>query len=161
MIDEKLLFTDHLNSVYKIALSNLNKIRDLFDKHFGMPTHLAINLYSAYIRSTLETSYMCWSTISEHNLNELETIQGETLKSIMKIKDKLSYNALDVEAGIIPIKIRLKQIIAQFGIKILRKPDHDPIKLLLAKNLDRQPHLLTKLEWLYSLIQKIKSAFKT
>ena len=102
-----------------------------------MPTHLAINLYCAYIRSILETSYMCWSTIPEDLLDKLESIQGEALRSIMKIKGKVSYNALDVEAGVIPIKIRLKQILAQFGIKLLRKPDNHPLKILLSNNLSR------------------------
>ena len=96
----------NLSLVQNTALANLNKIRDLLEKHFGMPTHLAINLYCAYVRSILEISYMCWSTIPEDLLDKLETIQGETLGSIMKIKGKVSYNALDVEAGIIPIKIR-------------------------------------------------------
>ena len=81
---------------------------------------------------------MCWSTVSENSLDKLETIQGDVLKSIMKIKGKVSYNALDVEAGILPIKIRLKQILAQFGIKLLRKSDNNPIKILLTNNLSRK-----------------------
>ena len=51
MLDERLSFSDHMNYVKKIAMSNLNKIRYLFEKQFGMPTHLALNLFTSYLRS--------------------------------------------------------------------------------------------------------------
>ena len=138
ILDDELNFKDHLHRVEKIATSNLSKIRDLYEKHFGMPTHLAINLYSSYIRSIIESSYMCWCTIPENSLDKIESIQGSVLQLIMRMKGKVSYNALDVEAGVLPIKIRLKQILAQFGLKILRKSDNNSIKSLLTKNLSRE-----------------------
>ena len=81
---------------------------------------------------------MCWCTIPENSLDKIESIQGSVLQLIMRMKGKVSYNALDVEAGVLPIKIRLKQILAQFGLKILRKSDNNPIKSLLTKNLSRE-----------------------
>ena len=54
----------------------------------------------------------------------------------MKISGKVSFNALDVEAGVLPLKIRLKQILAQFWIKILRKADNNPIKQIMLKNIN-------------------------
>ena len=98
-----------------IIISNLNnKIKDLYEKHFGLPTHLALELYNSYVRTIIESSYMCWATIPEHKLDKVESIQGQALNSIMKISGKVSFNALDVEAGVLPLKIRLKQILAQF-----------------------------------------------
>ena len=34
----------------------------------------------------MESSFMCWSTVSENSLDKLETIQGDVPTSIMKIK---------------------------------------------------------------------------
>ena len=56
----------------------------------------------------------------------------------MKISGKVTFNTLDVEAGILPIKIILKQILAQFGIKILRKAENNPIEQIMVKNLNRE-----------------------
>ena len=138
MLDEKLSFKEHINYTKNISTSNLNKIKDLYEKHFGLPTHLALELYNSYVRTIIESSYMCWATIPEQDLDKIESIQGQALNSIMKISGKVSYNALDVEAGILPIKIRLKQILAQFGIKILRKAESNPIKQIMVKNLNRE-----------------------
>ena len=138
MLDERLNFKDHLSYTKNVAASNLNKIKDLYEKHFGLPTHLALELYNSYVRTIIESSYMCWATIPEHELDTLESIQGQALNSIMKISGKVSFNALDVEAGVLPLKIRLKQILAQFGIKILRKPNNNPIKEIILKNLNRE-----------------------
>ena len=103
-------------------------------KHFGTLNHLTINLYSSYIKS-IESSYMCWCTIPQNSLDKIESIQGSILALIMRMKGKVSYHALDAEAGVLPIKIRLKQIFAQFGLKLLRKSDNNSMKSLLAKNL--------------------------
>ena len=138
MLDEKLTFKEHINYTKNISTSNLNKIKDLYEKHFGLPTHLALELYNSYVRTIIESSYMCWATIPENELDKIESIQGQALNSIMKISGKVSFNALDVEAGILPIKIRLKQILAQFGIKILRKAENNPIKQIMVKNLNRK-----------------------
>ena len=138
MLDERLNFKDHLSYTKNVAASNLNKIKDLYEKHFGLPTHLALELYNSYVRTIIESSYMCWATIPEHELDTLESIQGQALNSIMKISGKVSFNALDVEAGVLPLKIRLKQILAQFGIKILRKANNNPIKEIILKNLNRE-----------------------
>ena len=138
MLDEKLDFKDHMNYLENVARSNLCKIKDLYNKHFGLPTHLALQLYNCYMRTILESTYPCWSTVPEESLNKFESIQGEVMRAIIIISGKVSHNALDVEAGILPIKIRLKQILAQFGVKILRKPNEDPIKQIIVQNLRRE-----------------------
>ena len=74
MLDEKLDFKDYMNYQENIARSNLCKIKDLYNKHFWLPT------------------------ISR----QFESIQGEVMRAIIKISGKVSQNALDVEGGILP-----------------------------------------------------------
>ena len=69
--------------------------------------------------------------------------------------------ALDVEAGILPIKIRLKQILAQFGIKLLRKSNSNPLKIIMSNNLRRKnigkfPTLADKIRMALSAYTKNK-----
>ena len=71
---------------------------------------------------------MCWATFPEHELDKVESIQGQALNSIMKIIGKFSFDALDIEAGVNPLKIRLKQILAQFRIKFSAWPTRIPSK---------------------------------
>ena len=79
----------------------------------------------------------------------------------MKISGQVSFNALDVEAGILPIKIRLKQILAQFGIKLLRKSNSNPLKIIMSNNLRRKnigkfPTLADKIRMALSAYTKNK-----
>ena len=60
------------------------------------------------------------------------------LKTIFKIKGKFSFNALNVEAGILPIKLRLKQILCNFALRILRKDDSDYFRTCLTDNIQRR-----------------------
>ena len=76
----------------------------LYENHSGIPTHLALELYNSCVRTIIESSYVCWATIPEMNWIKIESIQGQALKSIMKISGKVSFNTLDVEAGILPTK---------------------------------------------------------
>ena len=71
MLDEKLSFKEHINYTKNISTSNLNKIKD-----FGLPTQQALELYNSYVRTIIESSYMCWTTIPENELDRIESIQG-------------------------------------------------------------------------------------
>ena len=63
-------------------------------QHLGLPTKLSLLLYITNVRSIIESSYMCWSTINEDQLHRLESVQGMMLKMIFQLKGKVSFNAL-------------------------------------------------------------------
>ena len=57
---------------------------------------------------------------------------------VLHIKGSTSYNALDVEAGVVPIRLRLKQVLANFGCKLLRKQDTSTLKVIMDQNFQRK-----------------------
>ena len=57
---------------------------------------------------------------------------------ILQLKGKTSYTALDVETEILPIRLRLKQTLALFGWKLLRKADNNKLKSIMTLNLERK-----------------------
>ena len=75
------------------------------------------------------------SIVNETDLQRLDTIQGLAMKMILNIKGSTSYNALDVEAGVLPIRIRLKQVLANYGCKLMRKTDSNNLKVIIMNNL--------------------------
>ena len=80
---------------------------------------------------------MCWSTINEDQLHKLESVQGMMLKMISQLKGKVSFKALNVEANILPIKLRLKQILCNFACRIMRKDNSNYFKICLQNNMNR------------------------
>ena len=107
-------------------------------QHLGLPTKLSLLLYITNVRSIIESSYMCWSTINEDQLDRLESVQGMMLKMIFQLKGKVSFNALNVEANILPIKLRLKQILCNFACRIMRKDHSNYFKTCLQNNMTDQ-----------------------
>ena len=138
IVDEQLSFTPHMDHIVNCSFIAMNQIRDFSTQHLGLPTNLSILLYITNVRSIIESSYMCWSTINEEQLNRLDSIQGMMLKMIFRIKGKMSFNALNVEAGILPIKLRLRQILCNFACRIMRKDSENYFKTCLTKNIHRQ-----------------------
>ena len=136
--DEQMTFRPHLDSLIMSSISNINKIRDFIHTENGLPTKLGIILYTAYVRTKIETSYPAWSIINEKDLQRLDTIQGLAMKMILHIKGSTSYNALDVEAGVVPIRLRLKEVLANFGCKLLRKQDTSTLKVIMDQNFQRK-----------------------
>ena len=136
--DEQMTFYPHLDKIFTSAMNNINKIRDFIYKQGGLSTQLSVMLYTAYVRTLIESSYPAWCTINEDSLKKLDTIQGIALKMILQLKGKTSYTALDVETGIIPIRLRLKQTLALFGWKLLRKADNNKLKSIMTLNLERK-----------------------
>ena len=137
IVDEKLSFVPHMDYLVSRSFSAINKIRDFSMQHLGLPTKLSLLLYITNVRSIIESSYMCWSTINEDQLNRLESVQGMMLKMIFQLKGKVSFNALNVEANILPIKLRLKQILCNFACRIMRKDHPNYFKACLQNNINR------------------------
>ena len=136
--DEQMTFLPHLDKIFTSSINNINKIRDFIYKQGGLSTPLAIMLYTAYVRTLIESSYPAWCTINEDALKRIDTIQGIALKMILQLKGQTSYNAQDVEAGVLPIRLRMKQILALFGCKLLRKEDNNKLKSIMTNNLERK-----------------------
>ena len=116
----------------------MNKFNELINNNLGIPTQMAIMLYKSLVRTIIESSYMCWCTINESSLQKLDSIQGIMLKMRMRMRGQVSYEALNVEAAILPIKLRLKQILTQYGCKIIQKDENSYLKSTMLKNLNRR-----------------------
>ena len=97
----------------------MDKIRDFSMQNLGLPTTLSLSLTN--VRSIIESSFMCWSTINEDQLHRLKSVQGMMLKMIFQLKGKVSFNALNVEANILPNKLCLKQILCNFACRVMRE----------------------------------------
>ena len=75
---------------------------------------------------------------NEDQLKRLETIQGTMIRMILRVKGQYSFTALDIEAGIVPIKMRLRQILCNFACRIMRKNGNNYFNIVMTKNLQRQ-----------------------
>ena len=73
IVDEKLSFVPHMDYLVNRSFSAMNKIRDFSKQHLGLPTKLSLLLYITNVRSIIESSYMCWSTINEDQLHTIDS----------------------------------------------------------------------------------------
>ena len=71
---------------------------------------------------------MCCAKINENQLHRLESVQGMMIKMIFQLKEKFSFNSLDVEFNILPIELCLQQILCN-----LRQDNSNYFKTCLSK----------------------------
>ena len=88
ILDEQLTFVSHIDYIVRVSYSNITKINTFIDKNYGLPTNLATMLYITYVRSVIESSFMCWCTVDAKQLIKLESIQSLMLRKIAKSMDK-------------------------------------------------------------------------
>ena len=80
-----------------------------------------INLYKTLIRPHLEYAVLVWTAMSDKDQLKLEKAQVQCLKAIIGAKAHSSSPAVEVIAGIMPVKIRIRELCGREFLRIMAK----------------------------------------
>jgi hypothetical protein len=83
VLDEKLNLDAHIQSVKKKAISRLNIIKTVSHRSWKLTKSTLLNLYTSLIRSVFEYSSILTPRLSASQLNQLQIIQNNALRSIL------------------------------------------------------------------------------
>ena len=125
IIDENLRFKAHIDHSAARATSALNKIALLSTSLGGAPSEVLLLLYKACVLPLLEYGYPVWCT---GDIKPLETVQQAALTRILGAMEHTSGAAMEVLANVMPLAIRLQITLVQAYLRIMRKPDNNPLK---------------------------------
>ena len=122
IIDEDLTFTPHIEQItqkWKIAYNRLTLYSTL-------SSHLALELYKAFIRSKREFSCTVWG-FRRHtvkHLKLLESAQRGAALLILKTMKSTPTDGLESELSILPINLHLEQLQRYEAVKLSIKKDY-------------------------------------
>ncbi len=149
-VDENLNFQNHLDLVATKTIRAITSLQDLLQDTGGVSRHIAVMLYKAYVLPNMEYAYPAWCTINSSSLDRLDRLQRISLLKATGCLNSTASNVLDVLTGCTPIRLRLKECLAQEFARIRRKRADCPIQISTTNCLSKPvvpsvitaPHLM-------------------
>ncbi|CAG2213469.1 unnamed protein product [Mytilus edulis] len=127
ILDEKMTFGKHLETLEKRASRNLTILREV-RQISKMNTKKLLQLYFCLIRSVVEYSCPAWQVAEQKDLQKLDRLQRKALTLCLDMPSTSGRAALEIEAGVLPIDLRIEEIAIREIAKIQSKSIKEPIK---------------------------------
>ncbi len=136
LLDENLKFTRNTQHNREKALKALYGITHILDEANGLRTAMGVTLYKCIVFPHLSFSYPVWCTITENDLNSLEEVHRMALRFATGYHASTATNVLEILTGCLPLRIQLSEVLIQEYLRILRKPDNDPLREIVTRMAD-------------------------
>ena len=102
------------------AYKRLQIIKKLYE--FDVPTNDLVNIYTLYVRSVLEFNSCVWHfNITKEESHDIERVQRNSLKLILKEQYKTYENALEV-TKLESLEVRRSILCKRFALKCIKNP---------------------------------------
>ena len=117
-LDPLLNFSLHVDYAAATAKRSAARMCNLFDGREGISVQLGVQLYKALVRPHLEYAASVWASAKAKDLDKLDKVQVQCLKSIVGAKSHSSSAAVEVVSGVIPIKIRIRDLCSREFLRL-------------------------------------------
>ena len=111
-----------------------NKVSMLLRDRLGIPVDIAIKLYKALVRPHIDYAIAAWASVRDSDLLKLEQVQSQSLRRLTGVKRHSATAALEVLAGIMPVRFRVMDLCSREYVKLMAKCDNHPVKELLQQS---------------------------
>ena len=146
VFDNNLTFKPHIDLTTTKALGQLAKLSALTNGLRGATAEFMTMLYKCCIRPHLEFAYPIWCTTND--MKGLLKVQNQALRRCTGAMYGTPAAALEVITGVIPLDLRLDQILMSFFLRITSLSGsllHEKIKILLNDSNFMDHRILTTL----------------
>ena len=145
-IDQGLRFNQHVKRIVEKTRKRVNILKSMAWKDWGNSLEIQRTLYIQFIRSCLEYASSSWSPwLSNTNLQKLERVQNEALRSITRTTKTCPVDFLRLEANLEPLKDRYVKNDEILMDKYKRLPTSDSRKRMVENHVP--PRLKTRHGW--------------
>ena len=122
IFDKKLTFLPHLKDLKLRCTSALNAFKILCNPDWGGDTKTLLNLYKSLILSKLDYACQIYGSARPSYLKMLNPIQNQGLRLAMGAFRTSPETSLHIEAHVLPLELRRKQLTLQYATKISSTP---------------------------------------
>lgn len=158
VFDDKCLWKEHVTYVTKKCVKRVNFLRTVSGSWWGAHPSSLLIVYKSTIRSVLEYGAFAIQSLANTHKLRLERVQWRALRVCLGMMTSTHTRTLEVQAGILPLDLRWKELNAKFLCKSLAgpsqllqqsivaclsaKPDHQMAELFhVVSELDIQPSI--------------------
>ena len=112
------------------AIKALNKVCRFLSYTDGLNTRNSIILYESLVRPHLEYAYPVWASVKEKDVIKIDRIQRTALLKASGCLNSSPTSALEVLTNVLPIRLRLQELLSYEYIRLLRKEDNNLIRAI-------------------------------
>uniref|UniRef100_A0A1Y1M4T0 Reverse transcriptase zinc-binding domain-containing protein n=1 Tax=Photinus pyralis TaxID=7054 RepID=A0A1Y1M4T0_PHOPY len=131
--DRELRWTKHLENLLTASRKSLNVLRVLPHLKWGAHPKSLLAIYKALILSRIDYGCYSYSTGSFTLLSKLDKIQNLAIRYSLGTFPTSPISALNVEANILPLALRRKQLIINYYRKVCLNDEHPNYNLLTGR----------------------------
>ena len=133
-LDEKLKFDVHTEQIERKALRSLDLLRRVKETE-SISTKCMLQLYKALITPQLEYAASVWQV---GDCSVLEKVQRKGLAMCLGVPGTAGIVALEVEAGVKPLRVRREELAVRQAARIMMKPDDACLKVSWDSYTDKE-----------------------
>lgn len=123
VFDDKCLWKDHVNYITKKCAKRVNFLRMVSGSYWGAHPSTLLNVYKSTICSILEYGAFAFQFLAKTHRLRLERIQWRALRVCLGMMTSTHTRTLEVQAGILPLELRWKELHLKFLCKSLAGPN--------------------------------------
>uniref|UniRef100_A0A1Y1L6Q7 Reverse transcriptase zinc-binding domain-containing protein n=1 Tax=Photinus pyralis TaxID=7054 RepID=A0A1Y1L6Q7_PHOPY len=130
LFDRELRWTKHLENLLTSSRKSLNVLRVLSHLKWGAHPKSLLDVYKALILSRIDYGCYSYSSCNSTLLSKLDKIQNLAIRYSLGAFPTSPVCALNVEANILPLALRRKQLIVNYYLKVHQNDKHPNYRLL-------------------------------
>uniref|UniRef100_A0A2P2HZJ0 RNA-directed DNA polymerase from mobile element jockey-like n=1 Tax=Hirondellea gigas TaxID=1518452 RepID=A0A2P2HZJ0_9CRUS len=138
----KLTFAPHVDQLKSACSRRINVIRALSSTAWGASRNVLRRVYISFVRSKLEYGCQLYDKLPQKQMNKLNVVQNNALRSILGARKTTPITSLEVEAYIMPLEIRFGYLSLKWYFRLLSSPsgDNEIFAELWMKSFDGSVH---------------------
>ena len=128
--DQKLTWKDHIDETKLKCQKDLQLMRVIACNKFSSDYKTLKKIYTALILPKIEYASFLFGDAAKTHLTKLDRIQYEACRIILGVMKCTPTIKLEVEANILPLELRRRKQLTEYGVRVSMIPNH-PIRNIL------------------------------
>lgn len=122
--DSKCLWKDHVEAISKKCVKRINFIRSVSGRSWGGHPLTMLTIYKSTIRPILEYGSYCFQNLANTHKLRIKRIQWRAIRVCFGLMTSTHTATLEVQAGVLPLDLRWKELALRFLCKSLNGPSN-------------------------------------
>ena len=156
--DSKLIWCKHIDYVVTRCKRDLQLMRLISYSKFSSDYLTLLKIYTMLIRPKIDYGCFLYMNAAKTHLTKLDRIQYEAARIMLGVLRTTPTFKLEIEANLMPLNIRRKEILVKYGFRICTIPCH-PVKLFIDKY--KLARKFVSPNYKFSPMQLVKEEFDT
>ena len=135
IFDNKLNFMPHITYIKEKCKKALNILKVVSHMDWGADSKVLIQLYKSLILSKLDYGSFIYGSAPKSYIRMLDPIQNEGLRLCLGAYKTSPARSLEVQAGVLPLKLRREQLALQYILKLRANPNNPAYKCIFHREL--------------------------